>query len=54
MKHGGKRKGAGRKKLPVSVKRVKVAITLTPLHFKLTKSGRSAIIKTALDNYFTK
>ena len=52
IKHGGKRKGAGRKKLPASVKRVKVAITLSPVNFKKTSKNRSAVIETALNQYF--
>lgn len=48
--HGGPRPGSGRPKLPKGEKRLKVAITMTPEHYKATAGGnRSAIIEQALD-----
>lgn len=48
---GGKRAGAGRKKLPTNLKKINVCISLSPINHKRTKKNRSEIIENALNNY---
>lgn len=50
--HGGKRTGAGKPpKDPEQGARVKVSITLSKKHHKMTDGNRSDIIEKALDKY---
>ncbi len=53
MPAGGKRKNAGRKPLPDSVRRVSLSIRLHPeLAGKLPKRGKGRLIEAALVLYF--